>query len=827
MNKITLFLFLIFTGGLSKATEMGVPIQLKLKNPEGIYPSDNNAHFTVQILSPSNGCVLREEDFENQVVVSGTISLALGSGNRAGYDPNLSLAAVYDNSAVKNNLTCVDANNNVVNSGQSYNPASSDTRILRVRATVTGVPIVVNFTQRAAPYAIHAESVGGKVASDLLAQNGATSLNQANLETLLLNATRFNKLQNLAINGAADTAVTATTAQTATNFSGSVAGDVTGTQSATTVAAIRGVGVVATAPTAGQVLAYNGSQYAPTTLSVSAPVSSVNGKTGAVVLTVSDIAGLASAVNTVNAASAISSADTLALRDSSGNLAAAGLTATGASLKNIYLYENTNANRVEVRAPNSFANYTLVLPTTDGNSGEMLQTDGSGNLSWGGGAAITSAAVTSALGFTPAANNDSRLTGALQQTTFNTYVASANCSAGQSMYWNSVSSTFLCQNITVSGDISGSTSSATVAKIQGVGVSFTALANNHLLQYNGTNFVNRVIPSCSANQYLTFNGTAWSCATDMSGSGGVSAITVVAPLQSTGGLIPTLSLAQATASASGYLTATDWATFNNKITSSAASIAQVLGYTPANNTAVTLKANNLSDLTSSATARTNLGLGTLATANSVDLSSANATGTLAIARLPAMSGDISSADGSNSLTVTKLQGVDVNSAAPTAGQMMVFDGTKWTPTTDPVRTSRKTSDQVFSSTTVANVTSMSFAVVSGVTYKFKFNVLFSSANTATGAKFGLASPSGTLAATAYIPLGGDGIDSIMLGHLTSSGDTVTGTGVQTANTVYYGYVEGVLVATATGTLQLTVGSETGSAAITIKAGSHGEIQTIP
>lgn len=696
MNKIFSLLFLVLFSSLAQAVEMGVPVQLKLQNPSGGYPTASGLTFTVQIMSPSAGCILRQEDFTGQTITSGTISLALGSGSPGVNDPNIPLTAVYNNSAAKNNLTCVDANNNVVSTGQTYNPAATDTRVLRVYTIIAADTIIADFIQRAAPYAMHAESVGGKVAADILVQNGSTSLNQTNLEDLLADATRFNKLKNLAVNGIADSATTATTATTAlsansattattaASFTGALLGDVTGVQSATVVSKLRGVTVAATAPSSGQVLAYDGSQYVPTTFVASAPVASVNGKTGSVVLDVADIAGaitsgsaltgdvtgtiaatvvssvggksaaaVATVVSDVNSATTLPTASTIARRDGSGNLTASTVMATNASTQNVYLFEGTNTNSVRLKAPNSFADYILVLPTSDGNSGEYLQTDGSGNLSWAA-SSVTSATIAAALGFTPAnsslvalksnnlsdlassasartnlglggaallsvgttagtvaAGDDSRITGALQQTSFNTYVASASCTDGQSMYWNSVSSTFLCQNILVSGDLSGIVSNATVTKVQGVGVSFSSIASNHILQYNGTNIVNRAIPTCAGGEYLTFNGTAWSCVVDAGGGGSIASLSVTAPISSTGGVNPTLSMAQAGGSANGYLASSDWTTFNNKVSATSAAVIAALGYTPASATALgnyLAKASNLSDLASSASARTNLGL---------------------------------------------------------------------------------------------------------------------------------------------------------------------------------------------------------------------------
>jgi hypothetical protein len=129
----------------------------------------------------------------------------------------------------------------------------------------------------------------------------------------------------------------------------------------------------------------------------------------------------------------------------------------------------------------------------------------------------------------------------------------------------------------LSGDISGVYNNITVNKIKNVPVNITALANNHILQYNGTDYVNRLVPTCGASEYLTFNGTAYSCVSDVGASGTVGslngltgALTVVTGSAGTdfniGAAATTVTLNIPTSSASnrGLLSSADFTTFNNK-----------------------------------------------------------------------------------------------------------------------------------------------------------------------------------------------------------------------------------------------------------------------
>ena len=123
-----------------------------------------------------------------------------------------------------------------------------------------------------------------------------------------------------------------------------------------------------------------------------------------------------------------------------------------------------------------------------------------------------------------------------------------------------------------------------------------------------------------------------------------------------------------------------------------------------------------------------------------------------------------------------------------------------------------------SANTLEDVTGLSFAVTSGETYRFKFWVEYTAAASTTGSRWTISGPTTTnLAYTQQNNLDGASFQwasrsAYNQGNL-SSGSTTT------ANFTNVAVVEGVIVPSANGTVQLRFASEISSSAITAKAGS--------
>jgi len=106
-----------------------------------------------------------------------------------------------------------------------------------------------------------------------------------------------------------------------------------------------------------------------------------------------------------------------------------------------------------------------------------------------------------------------------------------------------------------------------------VGKATTDTLTNKSISGSTNTFTN--IPNSGlTNSAITINGTS----TSLGGSitvGSVTSVTGTAPVVSSGGATPAISMAAATTSVNGYLTSTDWTTFNNKGSGTVTSVAAI------------------------------------------------------------------------------------------------------------------------------------------------------------------------------------------------------------------------------------------------------------
>lgn len=207
----------------------------------------------------------------------------------------------------------------------------------------------------------------------------------------------------------------------------------------------------------------------------SAPVSSVAGKTGAVTLSAADISDL-------------SAVATMSIGSISGTVAA------GDDARIVNAVQSNSQAGGDVSG--TFSNLSVTklggsaISFSQLESGNFLKFDSS-----------TSNWINSPINIGDIANlqsslsskvNSSDLLDYMTQSTFNTYVSSASCSNGQTMYWNSVSGNFQCQDIsvTLAGDVSGSIAAVSVDKIKGIPVNFsTTPTASQVLKFDGANWV--------------------------------------------------------------------------------------------------------------------------------------------------------------------------------------------------------------------------------------------------------------------------------------------------------------------------------------------------
>lgn len=274
-----IILFQFFASSVTFATTStpGLNYQGRLLTSTGDPVNSSNVSFDIKIKSVGTvECVLYEETHLVDMSSNpGYFSLTIGKGSRVTLlNPTLTFEKVFSN---KGTLPCGDS------SSINFTPNKFDGRSLSITfsdgtTTDSLPPLSVNFV----PSAIEAEQIAGYSSEQIIKVKSDVDLS-ANLNQTEFSSTQWNELLSL-INGTSNNYLKSSEAI------GSFTGDVTGAYNATKVVQIQGIPVLNTAPSSGQFLAYDGTQYKPISISGDATLSS----TGALTITKSDAVGITS-----------------------------------------------------------------------------------------------------------------------------------------------------------------------------------------------------------------------------------------------------------------------------------------------------------------------------------------------------------------------------------------------------------------------------------------------------------------------------------------------------------------------------------------------------
>ena len=376
---------------------------------------------------------------------------------------------------------------------------------------------------------------------------------------------------------------------------------------------------ISTAPTNGQLLIGNAGNYSLHTLTPSSGISvtngaglitvantgvlsniassgiSVSGATGNVTIAntgvLSAIAG--SGISVSGATGNVTFANTGVLSFSGGSTGLTPATATTGAVS----LAGTLAVAYGGTGQTTYTNGQLLIGNTTGNTlAKSTLTAGTGiSISNGSGSitiantlpslggTVTSVSVVSANGLagtvaasttTPAITLSTTITGllkgngtAISAATSGTDYAPAT--SGTSILYGNGSGGF--SNVTIGSGISFATGTLSATGSGGTVTSVAALT----LGTTGTDLSSTVangtttpvitlnVPTASATNRGALSSADWTTFNNK-GSGTVTSVTGTAPVVSSGGTTPAISMAAATTSVNGYLTSTDWTTFNGK-----------------------------------------------------------------------------------------------------------------------------------------------------------------------------------------------------------------------------------------------------------------------
>jgi hypothetical protein len=129
--------------------------------------------------------------------------------------------------------------------------------------------------------------------------------------------------------------------------------------------------------------------------------------------------------------------------------------------------------------------------------------------------------------------------------------------------------------------------------------------------------------------------------------------------------------------------------------------------------------------------------------------------------------------------------------------------------------------------TAVNASGVNFTVQPGVYYYFQFGAVYQAQQPATGLGLTVTFPSATVfSGNAYIPQAVDGTGSMFSGQISSSGDFVQATATPASGVNFMATIEGMILPSATGTVQMQFRAETAAGSVLLKQGSWGKLQTL-
>lgn len=119
---------------------------------------------------------------------------------------------------------------------------------------------------------------------------------------------------------------------------------------------------------------------------------------------------------------------------------------------------------------------------------------------------------------------------------------------------------------------------------------------------------------------------------------------------------------------------------------------------------------------------------------------------------------------------------------------------------------------------------LSLAVSSGKLYRFMTHLIFRTAATTTGLRFGATTPAFTiLSGTGEVPVAAGGTGGVYHSYLTASGVSITGTGVALAGVDYLARLFGTIIPSSDGTITVQFATEINASRVSLMAGSHMEL----